>query len=75
MEEGKEYRDYLNPDSLEIIDNCYVEPSIASRNIGEVVQFMRIGYFTKDKDSTENKMVFNRTVALKDSWAKIQGKE
>ncbi len=75
MEEGKEYKDYLNPESLEIIDNCYVEPSITTRNIGEVVQFMRIGYFTKDKDSTEHKMVFNRTVALKDSWAKIQGKE
>ncbi len=74
MEDGKEYNDYLNPDSLEVISNAYIEPSIKERSIGEVVQFMRIGYFCKDQESTEDKYVFNRTVALKDSWAKMQKK-
>ncbi|QEN05233.1 glutamine--tRNA ligase/YqeY domain fusion protein [Thiospirochaeta perfilievii] len=74
MEEGKGYNDYLNPNSLEIINNAFIEPSIKERAIGEVVQFMRIGYFCKDQDSTDDKYVFNLTVALKDSWAKMQKK-
>lgn len=74
MEDGKEYNDYLNPDSLRIVKNAFIEPSIKERAIGDVVQFMRIGYFCKDEDSSNDKLVFNRTVALKDSWAKMQKK-
>ncbi len=74
MEEGKTYNDYLNPESLTTVENAFVEPSIRERAIGEVVQFMRIGYFCKDIDSTDSKLIFNRTVALKDSWAKMQKK-
>ena len=73
MEEGKSYNDYLNSDSL-IIKKALIEPSIKDRKVGEVVQFMRIGYFCKDYDSTDEHLVFNRTVALKDSWAKMQKK-
>ncbi|MBN2616800.1 MAG: glutamine--tRNA ligase/YqeY domain fusion protein [Spirochaetales bacterium] len=75
MEEGKGYKDYINPDSLEVIHNAYIEPSIKERAVGEVVQFMRIGYFCKDIDSTDDHYIFNRTVALKDSWAKMQNKD
>lgn len=74
MEEGKEYEDYLNPDSLQTVHNAFIEPSIKDRAVGEVVQFMRIGYFCKDIESTEDNFIFNRTVALKDSWAKMQKK-
>lgn len=74
MEEGKTYNDYLNPESLKVIKNAYIEPSIKERTVGEVVQFMRIGYFCKDSDSADDHLVFNRTVALKDSWAKMQKK-
>lgn len=72
LPEGRDYRDYLNPDSCLVINNAVVEPSLQERKTGEVVQFMRLGYYCKDRDSTEDKLVFNRTVALKDSWAKIQ---
>ncbi|MGL1893929.1 MAG: glutamine--tRNA ligase/YqeY domain fusion protein [Spirochaetaceae bacterium] len=75
MEEGKSYNDYINKESLEVITDAYIEPSIKDRTIGEVVQFMRIGYFCKDIDSTDDNYIFNRTVALKDSWAKMQKKK
>ncbi len=74
MEEGKGYRDYLNPDSLEILEGCLVEPFLAQAGPGSSFQFLRHGYFSVDKESTPQKPVFNRTVALKDSWAKIQAK-
>jgi len=75
MEEGKEYNDYLNPDSLVILNNCKVEPSLAMAKPGAPYQFLRKGYFSADsKNHTKEKPVFNRVVALKDSWAKMQKK-
>ena len=64
--------DFINPTSLEVIKG-YAEPSLAKLKPEDTVQFQRLGYFTVDKDSTEVKVVFNRTVALRDSWAKIDG--
>ncbi len=63
----------LNPNSLEVIDDARVEPTLAGRNSGEAVQFERQGYFCLDADSTPERLVFNRTVGLRDSWAKIAG--
>ena len=62
--------DDLNPDSLKILSECYVEPHLKNTKPGERVQFERIGYFCADNDSTDEKLIFNRTVALRDSWAK-----
>ncbi|MBN2008045.1 glutamine--tRNA ligase/YqeY domain fusion protein [candidate division KSB1 bacterium] len=67
-----DFRDYLNPDSLEIISDCKLEPNLADVKAGDRMQFERLGYFCVDKDSTSEKLVFNRTVALRDSWAKIE---
>jgi len=64
----------INPDSIEIIEKAYVEPSLKNVTVGRQLQFMRKGYFCVDTDSTADKLVFNRTVSLKDSWAKIQKK-
>lgn len=69
----KNFLDFINPDSLQII-TAYVEPSLADGNIGDIFQFQRMGYFNIDKDSNPNKLVFNRTVGLRDTWAKIQEK-
>ncbi len=75
-EEGKTYLDYLNPNSLQILSNCKVEPSLAQSAPGEFFQFERKGYFVTDPDSTPEKPVFNLTVSLRDSWAKLaKGKE
>jgi glutaminyl-tRNA synthetase len=74
-EEGKDFLSNLNPDSLKILKGCKLEPSLKNAKIGEVYQFERVGYFTLDKDSKENNLVFNRAVTLKDSWAKIQKKK
>ncbi|AVR47344.1 glutamine--tRNA ligase [Christiangramia fulva] len=65
----KDYLDFINPDSLQITTG-YLEPGLKNAEIGENVQFQRIGYFCVDKDSTTAKPVFNRTVSLRDSWAK-----
>jgi glutaminyl-tRNA synthetase len=67
--EGKSYIDFLNPDSLKIL-TAFAEPEVLKARSGEKFQFERIGYFSTDKDSSENKRVFNRVVPLKDSWAK-----
>ena len=64
----------LNPDSLEVLRGCLVEPSLATAPIGEAVQFERLGYFCPDPDSAPGKPVFNRTVGLRDTWAKVQRK-
>lgn len=64
----RDFLDYLNPDSLKVMKNCKVEKSVASFTRGESFQFMRIGYFCVDKDSTSKNMVFNRSVLLKDSF-------
>ena len=66
-----DYREFLNPDSLRIMKGCKVEPSLRSAKPLDKFQFQRLGYFCVDYDSTENNLVFNRTVSLKDTWAKI----
>jgi glutaminyl-tRNA synthetase len=73
-EPGKdgEWLDELNPGSLEVRTNCWLEPSLADLAPGEVVQFERIGYFCPDRDTTSRAPVFNRTVGLRDSWAKAK---
>ncbi len=68
-EEG-DFKEYMNPDSLHIINNAVIEPSLLSANFDDRFQFIRKGYFCLDKDSTAEKMVFNRTVTLKDAWSK-----
>ena len=70
-----DYRADLNPASLEVVRNCKVEPSLASVTPGSRFQFERIGYFCVGRDSTPSRPVFNRTVTLKDGWAKIQGRD
>lgn len=70
-EEGKDYKDYLNPNSLKICKG-YLEPSVKNALTGDKYQFERLGYFTVDKDSSANQLIFNRTVTLKDSWAKME---
>ena len=74
MEEGKSYKDYLNPDSCVIIQNALAEPMLSDVAPGTSYQFLRQGYFCADQDSRNGKPVFYRTVTLKDSWAKIQDK-
>jgi glutaminyl-tRNA synthetase len=66
--------DILNPNSLQVIGNAFVEPSLADAKLGDNIQFERTGYFCLDLDSRPDKLVFNRTVTLKDSWAKIEKK-
>lgn len=66
----RDFRDLLNPDSLKILDNCYVEPFAVDNESARYLQFQRIGYFVKDKDSTAEHPVFNKTVGLKDNWNK-----
>lgn len=70
-EEGKTFKDYINPESLVILKACRVEPSLLGATAGTVCQFERQGYFCTDPDSSSGKPVFNRTVTLKDTWAKI----
>jgi len=69
MEEG-DFKDYINPDSLEINNDALAEPSLANAKFNERYQFIRKAYFCLDKDSSEEKIIFNRTVSLKDGWAK-----
>ena len=71
-EEGKDYKDYLNPQSLVPLSESRAEPSLAAAKPGEMFQFERLGYFCVDRDSTANKKVFSRTVTLKDEWARIE---
>jgi glutaminyl-tRNA synthetase len=66
--------DDLNPQSLEILNDCRLEPGLADAELGEAIQFERQGYFCRDADSTSEKAVFNRTTSLRDVWAKIQQK-
>ena len=69
---GKDYKDYLNPASLEVLTGCRVEPSVSDAPAGSRYQFERQGYFCTDSHSSVGKLVFNRTVSLRDTWAKIQ---
>ena len=64
----RDFRELLNPDSLKVLDGCYVEKYAASQTDNKYLQFQRIGYFTYDDDSTPDHLVFNKTVGLKDSW-------
>lgn len=72
-EEG-DFKDYINPDSLHIISSAFAEPSLKHAKFSEGYQFLRKGYFCLDKDSSEEKLIFNRTVTLKDAWVKEQKK-
>ncbi|MGE5439374.1 MAG: glutamine--tRNA ligase/YqeY domain fusion protein, partial [Bacteroidota bacterium] len=72
--EGSDWKSNLNPDSLQVLTSALVEPSLKNAPRGSKYQFERQGYFCVDPDSTVEKLVFNRTVALKDSWAKIENK-
>ncbi|MFK8275769.1 glutamine--tRNA ligase/YqeY domain fusion protein [Capnocytophaga cynodegmi] len=70
----KDFLEYVNPDSLKVT-TAYVEPSLKGAKVGEGFQFQRLGYFSLDPDSTLEKLVFNKTVGLKDTWAKVEVKE
>jgi glutaminyl-tRNA synthetase len=72
--EGQTFLDNLNPHSLEVLRNCRAEPSLAAAAIGERFQFERLGYFCVDPDSRSGSLVFNRTVSLRDTWARIASK-
>lgn len=65
-----DFKDHINPDSLQVLDKVYAEPALANFDFNERYQFLRKGYFCLDKDSTKEKAIFNRTVTLKDTWAK-----
>jgi len=71
---GVDFKEYINPNSLEIV-NGYVEPSLKTAKIGDRFQFQRLGYFVVDNDTTENNLVFNKTVGLRDTWAKVENVE
>ncbi len=74
VDEGKSFLDYINPDSMKVITNCKVEQSLASAKPGDRFQFERKGFFCVDPDSDANRLVFNLTVTLRDTWAKIEQK-
>ena len=67
-------KELMNPDSLKVLTNCYVEKYLAERKPLDYFQFQRIGYFNMDPDSRDGKLIFNRTVSLKDTWNKIKNK-
>lgn len=69
-----DFKDHINEASLEVLPNVYIEPALADAKVGDTFQFLRKGYFCVDRDSQPEKLVFNRTVGLKDSWAKEQKK-
>ena len=69
---SKNFEDVLNPDSLIVLNECKLEPSLSDVELGEHIQFERLGYFYKDPDSTQEKPVFNRTVPLRNTWAKLE---
>jgi glutaminyl-tRNA synthetase len=76
LKEGEDFKDFINPNSLEILDSCRVEPGLAEAGPGSRFQFERLGYFCVDSvDSKKNRLVFNRTVTLRDTWAKIKKAE
>lgn len=74
LEEGIDFKDCLNKNSLEILKHCYAEPFLAGASVGNIYQFERLGYFCVDPDSARETLVFNRTVTLRDTWAKIEKK-
>ncbi len=72
--EDGDFKDYINPESMHVLPEVYIEPELANAREGDRIQFMRKGYFCVDKDSAPGKLIFNRTVTLKDAWAKEQKK-
>jgi glutaminyl-tRNA synthetase len=74
VEEGQDFTSNLNPQSLEVLTDAKLEPSLRGAKTGSGYQFERLGYFSVDPDTTSEKLVFNRTVALRDTWAKIEKK-
>ena len=70
--EGKTFLDFLNPESLEVLRGCLAEPGLANAAVPDRFQFERLGYFCVDPDSRPGALVFNRTVSLRDTWARIQ---
>jgi glutaminyl-tRNA synthetase len=72
--EGSDVTANLNPDSLEVLEGCRAEPALAEEEAGYRCQFLRHGYFCVDPDTTAERLVFNRTVSLRDSWAKVKKK-
>lgn len=72
--EDGDFKDYVNPGSLQVLSAAFAEPALKNARFDERYQFLRKGYFTLDKDSSEDKMIFNRTVTLRDTWAKEQKK-
>jgi glutaminyl-tRNA synthetase len=72
--EGEEFTVNLNPNSLEVVPNAKLEPSLANAKPGDGYQFERLGYFSVDPDTTSERLVFNRTVPLRDTWAKVEKK-
>lgn len=75
LSEDSDFTDYINPNSLEVIQSCYIEPSVKGAAPGTRYQFERIGYFCVDPDSTEDHLVFNRTITLRDEWARIKKRQ
>lgn len=69
--DDRDFRELLNPESMKVLTDCYVEKYLAEKKPGDYLQFQRIGYFTPDLDSKNDKLIFNRTVGLKDTWSKI----
>jgi len=74
-QEGKDWAATLDPDSLETVAGCRVEPTLAGARPGDRFQFERLGYFCVDPDSAPGRLVFNRTVTLRDTWARIEQKQ
>ena len=72
--EGRDFLEFLNPDSLQVLRGCKLEPSLAEAAEGVTYQFERLGYFCPDPDSRPDALVFNRTITLRDSWAKLEKK-
>jgi glutaminyl-tRNA synthetase len=75
VEEGQEFTANLNPNSLEVLSGCKVEPSLRDAPSGARYQFERVGYFSVDPDSASDKPVFNRTIGLRDTWSRIERRE
>lgn len=74
VEEGEDFRSHINPDSLQVLENAKLEPSLKDAKAGERFQFERVGYFCVDPDTTSSRLVFNRITSLRDTWAKIARK-
>ena len=75
MPQGQDFTLNLNPNSLRVLTGCKVEPSLKGTKALDRFQFERLGYFCTDPDTQDGRLVFNRTVELRDTWAKIQQKE